>query len=82
MSELIDFGRIDPDDPQWTEGQIEAAEFLSKMDWEGGLSGLIAYGGSEVFPAELQALAARTEMAIEHLNRAVNDWAAVRGVRY
>lgn len=82
MSELVDFGRIDPDDSQWSEDQVEAAEFLSKMDWEGGLSGLLGYGGSSVFPEELQGLAERTHQALEHLRRAVDDWAAARGVRY
>jgi hypothetical protein len=81
--ELVDFSRIDIyDDVNWTPEQIEAAEFLSKMDWEGGLTGLLEYGGSSVFPEELQGLAERTDQALEHLRRAVNDWAAARGVRY
>lgn len=66
----------------YTDGQEEAAEFLSKMDWEGGIDGLIGYGGAEVFPAEIRHIAERYEDVLEELRKAVNEWAAERGVVY
>lgn len=83
MSELIPFGRIDDNDTEnYTEAQIEAASFLHKMDWEGGLDGLIGYGGYTYFPEELQELAKAYEEASDTLRRAVDKWAADRGVEY
>lgn len=78
---LIPFSSIDPDDSQWSEDQVEAAEFLSHMDNEGGLTGLLYYGVN-AFPEELQGLAERTSLAIDYLRKAVDDWAAERGVVY
>lgn len=82
MSELIPFSQIDEDDSQYTEDQIEAADFLSKMDWEGGIDGLIQYGGASYFPTELQELAGEYELAYNKLSAAINQWAADRGVVY
>lgn len=98
MSELISFSSIDIyscpeawdenhrflgyDHTPWTEEQVEAADFLGKMDWEGGLDGLIQYGGASIFPEELQELASEYELAHNRLSAAVNDWAAERGVEY
>lgn len=80
---LIPFSQIDEyDEGQWTSEQLEAAGFLHKMDWEGGIDGLLGYGGSEVFPEELQELAAVAEKALGSLGRAIDKWAADRGVVY
>lgn len=88
MSELVPFSRIDyyeqEDDPDyhgWTDAQKEAAEFLSKMDWEGGIAELLYYS-TDAFPEELRDLANRTYAALEALRIAVNEWAAERGVEY
>lgn len=98
MSELIPFSSIDIyscpeawdenhqflgyDATPWTEEQVEAADFLGKMDWEGGIQGLIGYGGAEIFPDELRELAEAYEAAEKALRKAINDWAAERGVVY
>lgn len=84
MSELIPFSQIDEDDEDagWTEGQIEAANFLSKMDWEGGVDGLMSYGGAEYFPEEVYDVAVEYERAHDALRRAIDEWAAARGVEY
>lgn len=93
MSELIPFSSI-PSKWDWhydngedveypyTPEQEEAAEFLSKMDWEGGVDGLLSYGGAEVFPADLQVSARIAYNALESLRKDINDWAAERGVVY
>lgn len=83
MSELIPFSRVDDYNPEnYTEAQLEAASFLSKMDWEGGIDGLIGYGGYTYFPEELQELAKTYEQASKELRRAIDKWAADRGVSY
>lgn len=82
MSELIPFGQIDEYDTNYSEQQVEAANFLSKMDWEGGIEGLIGYGGHTYFPVELQELAKAYEKASNTLRRAIDKWAADRGVSY
>lgn len=98
MSELIPFSSIDIyscqeawsenhqflgyDHTPWTEEQVEAADFLGKMDWEGGLYELLQYGGPGYFPEELQELAEDAYLAMRHLNEAINVWAAERGVEY
>lgn len=82
MSDLIDFGRIEWGDPAYTEDQWIAAEFLSKMDWEGGLDGLMNYGGPGVFPEELYDLAVAYKTAYDALKDGINRWAAERGVVY
>lgn len=82
MSELVPFGRIEWGDPEYTEDQWIAAEFLSKMDWEGGIDGLIGYGGFHIFPEELQELAKDYEQAHDELRNAIDEWAAERGVEY
>lgn len=66
----------------YTDAQEEAAEFLSKMDWEGGVDGLIGYGGADVFPAEIRHYAEVYEEAHDALREAINAWAAARGVVY
>lgn len=92
MSELIPFSSI-PDRWDWeyyhkdepfpyTDANVEAAEFLSKMDWEGGLDGLLGYGGPDVFPEELYDLAVAYEDAHQTLRNAIDEWAAERGVEY
>lgn len=93
MSELISFSSI-PSKWDWhyengedaeypfTDAQEEAAEFLSKMDWEGGISGLLSYGGASSFPEELRIVAQHADDALETLSVAINDWAAERGVVY
>lgn len=82
MPELIPFGIIDEDDSQWSEDQVEAANFLNKMDWEGGIDGLIGYGGWRIFPEPLQEIARDYERIHDELRNAVNSWAATRGVEY
>ncbi len=78
---LIPFSQIDLDDPQYSEANIEAADFLSKMDWEGGITGLLFYS-TDAFPEELRAQAEFVYHAIEDLHREIDRWAAERGVYY
>lgn len=82
MSELIPFSSIDWDSEGFTPEQHEAAEFLHKMDWEGGIDGLIGYGGWRYFPEELQDLARKYESIHNELRTAIDIWAAERGVEY
>lgn len=97
MSELIPFSSIDPysndffyenNEPKPEEEwpyppeTVEAAEFLSKMDWEGGIDGLYGYGGAEVFPEPIRHLAEAYGEAFEALRKGIDDWAAERGVEY
>lgn len=93
MSELIPFSRIPsrwdweydngPDvEYPYTDAQEEAAEFFSKMDWEGGIDGLMSYGGPDVFPTAVYEQALAYENALEALREAINAWAAEAGVEY
>lgn len=82
MAELQAFSSIDVDDETVPEPTREAAAFFQKMDYEGGLTGLLAYGGPSVFPHELQGFAIEADAAIEELRHQVNAWAAKRGVEY
>ena len=93
MSDLIPFHQIDQyanecwDDDNnyigpWSDAQLEAADFLGKMDNEGGIDGLYNYGGVSQFPEELRSLAYDFEVAYEALKEAINLWAAERGVSY
>lgn len=86
MSELVPFHQIDGDDPEhvkkYGEAACEAAEFLSKFDWEGGVDGLYGYGGPSAFPVELHAQAVLYGIAYDDLRQAIDDWAAERGVEY
>lgn len=92
MGELIPFSSI-PDKWDWnyghpdeeypyTDANVEAADFLSKMDWEGGIDGLLGYGGASIFPEELHGLAVAYEEAHDALRNAIDEWAAERGVEY
>lgn len=81
MSELVPFNRIEWGDPQYTEAQWEAAEFLSRMDWEGGIDGLLYYS-TDVFPEELREQAEFVYNALEDLRKEIDRWAAERGVFY
>lgn len=82
--EYVSFSKIDPYDgtEQWTVEQIEAAEFFSKMDWEGGLDGLYEYGGAESFPPEVREYANAYGKAYEDLREVVVAWGKARGVVY
>ena len=83
MSEYISFSQIDPDEPEnWTPEQIEAADFFHKLDWEGGIDGLMSYGGPSYFPEEVRALAEVYETAFENLQNALTEWGKARGVVY
>lgn len=90
MAELIPFSSIveeyewdERDGPYpFTAEQVEAGNFLNKMDWEGGIDGLIGYGGWHYFPEPLQDLAKAYQDAHRALQKAINDWAAERGVYY
>lgn len=82
MSELRPFHTIDPDDLAEPEEQREAAEFLQKLDHEGGIAGLLGYGGCGAFPAKLHGKADAADKAIEELRAAIQEWANERGVSY
>lgn len=79
---LVPFSQIDEYDTEaWTPEQLEAASFLNKMDWEGGITGLLFYS-TDAFPVELRAQAEFVYQAIEDLHREVDRWTAERGVSY
>ena len=84
MSNLTPFSLIDPYDPEsdYTDAQKEAAEFLTAMDYEGGMDGLYLYGGAEMFPEEIRHYAEAYGEAYEALSQAIDGWAAARGVEY
>lgn len=66
----------------FTDEQVEFAEFLSKMDWEGGAPGLIGYGGSSVFPESLQFLADTAERALDALQDAISARCDALSIKY
>lgn len=81
---MRDFNDVDINDPDEDPGAKEAAAFYQRMDWEGGLTGLLEYDGgeSDLWPEPLRVSAKATAKAIEDLKEMVKDWAAIRGVRY
>lgn len=80
--DLVPFSMIDEDDEdQWSPEQREAASFLGKMDWEGGIAGLLYYD-TGAFPEDLRAQAEFTYQALEDLNTSIDQWANERGVSY
>jgi hypothetical protein len=46
-------------------------EFADKMEWEGGLTGMLEYGGSKIFPIEVRAEAKAVEAATTALRAAL-----------
>lgn len=70
------------DDEAASAEELEAAEFLCKMDHEGGLVGLLEYGGPDYFPEELQGQASAFATALETFDAAVDAWHSSRGVSY
>lgn len=86
MSEYVSFSQIDSDDPEHIERYgveaCEAADFFHKLDWEGGIDGLMSYGGPEYFPEEVRHLAEVYETALDNLQTAVTEWGKARGVVY
>lgn len=46
-------------------------DFLQKMDWEGGIEGLLSYGGPDEFPDELRADATVVYEAMNRMNKAI-----------
>lgn len=79
---MIPFSNIDIYDLTIPKETREAAEFYQKMDWEGGLDGLMSYGGVDFFPPEVREQARQYEQAKETLKDSLRDWAADRGVEY
>jgi hypothetical protein len=49
------------DGQEWTR-----IEFLAKMEWEGGLEGMVLWGGPGVFPPSMRELAGEIEDALDH----------------
>lgn len=91
MSEYIQFSEVierwewDEDEQgpyPWTPEQEEAADFFGKMDWEGGIDGLMGYGGPEMFPVEVREFAEEYERAHRRLQEALTAWGRARGVEY
>lgn len=60
----------DGDETVHTKEQIDFANFCLKLDWEGGIDGLIQYGGTRIFPEELQIFAQAIEEAMDDFNTA------------
>ncbi len=46
----------------------EWREFADKLEWEGGIAGLLEYGGSAAFPEEVREAAHAVEVAIKELS--------------
>lgn len=80
MIETVPFWEVDLDDETLPDEKREAAEFLSKMDYEGGVVGMLDYGGPIGFPVELHGEARLAEDALNRLRRAIDKWANNRGV--
>ena len=79
---LRSFGDIDIYDETEDTRTVEAAEFLSHLDWEGGIDGLWGHGGASDFPEELRPLAEAYGKAEDELRQAIDAWANERGVSY
>jgi hypothetical protein len=45
------------------------ASFASKMEWEGGVTGVLDYGGSDFFPVEARPAAKAAEVALATLTQ-------------
>lgn len=83
MTDLRPFHSIDPyGDEPLDEVMVEAAELLQKIDWEGGLSGMIGWGGADAFPEPLRPLATAFQDSKKALEAGVREWAAERGVSW
>lgn len=78
---LQGFWDVDIDDPNEDPKKVEAAAFLQKLDYEGGLDGFLDWGGWEAFPMGLRADAAALETLRRNMKRAIEMWAAKRGVQ-
>lgn len=46
-------------------------DFITKVEWEGGLVGLLDWGGPECFPVELQNAAHRLDGVVKEIKAAM-----------
>jgi hypothetical protein len=53
--------------------------FLNKLEWDGGIIGMLEYGGPECFPPELQEAAAQVEEALKELDRLLEGYILILG---
>lgn len=60
----------------------EAKRFVDKMEWEGGIVGLLEYGGPTEFPDEVIALAEEVQYALTKLERAIDEYLDKCGVSW
>jgi hypothetical protein len=57
---------IDFPETEWTDERGETwtrQEFLDKMHWEGGVAGMVGWGGPSCFPPSLREMAQQIETA-------------------
>jgi hypothetical protein len=57
---------------EWTDaggGQWTTESFLEKLDWEGGVEGMLEWGGPSVFPPKLR----RSAQSVRELLDAVEN---------
>lgn len=50
---------------------VEWNEFLSKLEWEGGVVGIYEWGGVNAFPVEAQSAARDLGIALQTLNEMI-----------
>lgn len=79
---MADYDKVLADRDAHTEKQVELAYFLQKLDWEGGLEGLIQYGGSTVFPDELKGTVELLEVQLNSFDRQLTDLLAENDIEY
>lgn len=78
----VDFNEVLSRPEDFSEEKVEAASFLGQLDWEGGLTGLLAHSGAAHFPEALREEAERADAALGILEREFQNWQEDVGVHY
>ena len=58
----------------------EAQRLWDKLEWEGGVIGLLEYGGIQEFPDELRSYVQELEDAYDRAKVAIGDYLTRNGV--
>lgn len=60
----------------------EAEQLRDKLEWEGGIVGLLEYGSVQYFPDELHATIQELQDAYDSAKTAISDYLTRNGVNY
>lgn len=53
-------------------------EFIDKMEWEGGVVGVLQWGGADYFPPELQPMAHAIQRALLEIDEVLDEYENAR----